>query len=47
MDPVFTGELLIDLEVTNDCQYDTVDILETVEDIEYQIGLDGTVYFSP
>ena len=47
MNPVFSGELLIDLEIRNDCIYDTVDIVQTVDNTYYIIGKDGIVWFTP
>ena len=38
MNPTFSGELLIDLEIRNDCIYDTVDILQTIDNTYYLIG---------
>ena len=47
MSPVLTEELLIDLEVTNDCQLDSISVLQGIANTDYYIGYDDYVYFEP
>ena len=47
MSPTYSEDLLIDLEVTNECAGDIVTPTSTIPNTIYNIGIDGTVSYYP